>query len=355
MIQQYARHLSPLMLVTLCVASLLVGCGPSSGPAQTEQPTRAPSSVPATSAAPTVQPATSAPTSLPATPTAPAAQLPTSAPASPAQPATPAATAAPETAAGDQVAAIQVVLDYYDAINQQAYDRAYRLWAQNGAASGQTSEQFKQGFDGTVQVSVQIGKTSAQSGAVTVPVAIASVVNVTNQEQRVRRFGGTYSVEKSADGWRLAGAKIADLGDAQPPADLSDPLAVLQAYYAAINAREFGRAYTYWSNNGAASQQTFTQFSQGFADTTSVTIATSTPQIGAAAGSAYAETPIAIVATQADGSQQTFCGTYTLRRVNVPPFDQLGWRIDRASIAQVANAQPGGDAAQRLLASGCKP
>jgi hypothetical protein len=30
---------------------------------------------------------------------------------------------------------------------------------------------------------------------------------------------------------------------------------MLQAYYAAINDRDYGRAYTYWSNNGAASQQ----------------------------------------------------------------------------------------------------
>jgi hypothetical protein len=194
-----------------------------------------------------------------------------------------------------------------------------------------------------------------KAGAVAVPVAITSVVNASAQEQQVRRFEGAYSVQLGANGWRLAGAKIAAVdGGTQPPADVADPLALLQAYYAAINARSFGQAYTYWSNNGAASQQTFAQFSQGYAATKQVTIATGTPQTQGALGSAYADTPIVIVATQTDGSQQTFCGTYALRRLNVPPFDQLGWRIDRASIAQVANVPAGGDAAQRLLANGCK-
>ena len=257
---------------------------------------------------------------------------------------------------GDDVAAIQTVLDYYDAINQQSYDKAYQLWAQNGAASGQTFEQFKQGFDGTVQASIQIGKTSTQDGAVTVPIAITSVVNVTNQEQQVRRFRGTYSVQAGPNGWRLAGAKIAEVsGDTQPPADVSDPLALLQAYYEAINARDFGRAYTYWGNNGAASQQTFTQFSEGYTATDRVVIETGKPQVGGAAGSTYAETPIVIMATQTDGTPQSFCGTYLLRQLHVPPFDQLGWRIDRASIAPIAGVQPGGEAARRLLTNGCKP
>ena len=236
------------------------------------------------------------------------------------------------------------MLDYYAAINQQAYDRAYHLWAQNGAASGQSFDQFRQGFAGTVQVSVQIGKASAQDGAVTVPTAITSVVNVTKKEQQVRRFGGTYSVQAEANGWRLAGATIAEVGER---------LALLQAYYAAINDRDFGRAYTYWSNNGAASQQTFAQFREGYTATDRVMIEAGKPQEQGAAGSSYTKTPIVIMATQTDGTAQTFCGTYLLRQLHVPPFDQLGWRIDRASIAAVATVQPGSDAEQRLLTNGC--
>ena len=51
-----------------------------------------------------------------------------------------------------------------------------------------------------------------------------------------------------------------------------DPLALLRSYYAAINNRDLARAYTYWSNDGAASKQNFTQFSQGFATTDHVVI-----------------------------------------------------------------------------------
>jgi hypothetical protein len=148
------------------------------------------------------------------------------------------------------------------------------------------------------------------------------VVNVPNQEQQVRRFGGTYRVQADSNGWRLAGAKIAAVdGDPQPPADVGDPLALLHAYYAAINDRDFGQAYTYWGNNGAASQQTFAQFREGYAATARVTIAAGKPQAQGAAGSSYAKTPIVIMATQTDGTAQTFCGAYLLRQLHVPPFD----------------------------------
>src|SRR5689334_3749471 len=141
MIQPHTRNLGQLALAALCLAIALAGCGPSAGaPAQTKQPTQAPESAPAP-AQPTVVP----PTSVPATPAAPTAEPPTSVPAGPAQPA-PTAIPTPASTAADPVAAIQTVLDYYAAINEQAYDRAYHLWAQNGAASGQTFDQFKQGF-----------------------------------------------------------------------------------------------------------------------------------------------------------------------------------------------------------------
>jgi hypothetical protein len=370
-IQRSTLNLGRLAFAALGLSIALAGCGPAGrAPAGSAGPTQTPASAPTTqpapaapTSAPTTQPAPAAPTSAPTTQPAPAApttppptSAPTNAPATQAQPAAPAPTVAPSATSESEPAAIQTVLDYYDAINQRAYDRAYHLWAQNGAASQQTFDQFAKGFDGTTQVSVQIGRTSAQGGAVTVPIAIASVVEVTNQEQQVRRFQGSYTVQLGANGWRLASAKIAEVsGNTPPPADVGDPLALLQAYYAAINERALGRAYTYWNNNGAASQQSFTQFSQGFATTDHVTIDAGKPQIGGAAGSIYAEAPIVIMATQKDGSQQSFCGTYTLRRLNVPPFDQLGWRIERASIAPITSVQPGSDAEKRLLTNGCQP
>ncbi len=56
----------------------------------------------------------------------------------------------------------------------------------------------------------------------------------------------------------------------------------------------------------------------------------------AGAGNLYAEVPVTIGAMQSDGSAKTFSGSYTLHRSNLPPFDQLGWRIARANVAATA-------------------
>ena len=60
-----------------------------------------------------------------------------------------------------------------------------------------------------------------------------------------------------------------------------------------------------------------------------------------------------VVAQQRDGSHQSFCGHYTLRRTNVPPFDTFGWRIDQASILKLEHAELDSDTIQRLLAGQC--
>ena len=341
----------------LILAAALAACGPS-GPAQPTAPAAAPTSAVAATAPATAAPApTTAPTTAPTSARVPT-RAPTSAPATP--PATipapaPAATSAPAGQAAGEIAAVQAVLDYYQAIANRAHERAYHLWERDGAASGQTLDQFQQGYADTAGVSVRLDSPSASGDAVSVPIAITSIVNRAGQEQLVQHFRGTYTLRQGAGGWRIASASIAafDAG-AEPPADVADPVALLQAYYAAIGARDYPRAYTYWSNNGAGSQQTYAQFAQGFASTASSAIATGTWQPGGAAGSTYAEVPAVIVATQSDGSQRSFCGTYTLRRLNVPPFDQLGWRIEQAAIAPSASVRLGSDQAQRLLANGCK-
>lgn len=337
MIQRSIRHPGRLSVAVFLLAALLAGCGPSaSAPAAPSPQTTA---APATSVAPQ---ATAAP---------PATNAPPPATSVPAQP----PTAAPSASGDDGTAAAQTVLDYYDAINQHTYDRAYSLWAQNGAASNQTFDQFKQGFADTVQVSIQLETPSAGAGGFSVPITLTSIVNLPNSDQQVQHFRGTYTVQPGANGWQLASASIAEAGGGpQPPADVDDPLVLLRSYYAAINNRDLARAYTYWSNDGAASKQNFTQFSQGFATTDHVVIDVGQPQSGGAAGSIYADVPAVVIATQKDGSQQTYCGTYTLRHLNVPPFDQLGWRIEQAAIASSANVQPGSDQEQRLLTNGCK-
>jgi hypothetical protein len=346
MIKLSALHPSRLSAGALFLTTALAGCS-------------ALGSVPAGS----TPLATSATVASPGAATVAPTQRPTAALSSTAlpeaQPNTSAPTAAAAASGEDSAAAIQTVLDYYDAINQRTYDRAYHLWARDGAASNQTFDQFKQGFANTVEVSVQLRAASVRPGTISVPITIAAVVNLpdnASQGQQVQHFRGTYTVQPSQNGWQIASAGIAEThGDIWPPADVGDPLILLQSYYAAINDRDFARAYTYWNNNGAASQQTFTQFSQGFATTDHVVIAAGRPESEGAAGSIFANVPIVIVATQTDGGQQTFCGIYTLRRLDVPPFDQLGWRIEHAAIAQGASVQLGSDQARRLLTNGCKP
>lgn len=286
--------------------------------------------------------------------------LPTSTPAATAAPSpptsAPAATAAPSPPAGrtDTTAAVQVVLDYYNAIAQKQYDQAYGLWAQNGAASGQTLTEFKQGYANTARLSVLLDRATVSGDAVTAPITILSVLNQSDQTQRPQRFTGTYTLRHEAGGWRIASANIAEAdAAAEPPAGAGDALRVLQAYYQAINEGNYPRAYTYWESNGAASQQSYTVFAQGFATTNSVTLATGQTRTDAAAGSVYTEAPVVVFSQQRDGSRQSFCGVYRLRRANVPPFDTFGWRINSAATLQTPNVEPGSGTVQQLLNGQC--
>lgn len=246
------------------------------------------------------------------------------------------------------------MLDYYHAIAEKRYDQAYGLWAENGAASGQTRAEFQQGYAKTAGLSVLLDRPTASGDAVTVPIAILSVLNLSNQTQQPQRFSGIYALRQEAGGWRIVSATIAESdASAEPPASTSDALRVLQAYYQAIDQGNYPRAYTYWENNGTASQQSYSVFVEGFASTDRVTLATGQAQINAAAGSVYTEVPVVVIAQQRDGSRQLFCGNYRLRRANVPPFDSFGWRIEQASILKLENAELDTNTIQRLLAGQC--
>jgi hypothetical protein len=128
-----------------------------------------------------------------------------------------------------------------------------------------------------------------------------------------------------------------------PPAPSLEPspqdaVSVVRDYYAAIDARQFARAYALWSGGGNASGQTPQQFAGGFADTTQVVVETGAPgRIDAAAGSRYIEVPVAVRATHADGSVHRYVGAYTLRRavVDGASAEQRAWRIASADLREV--------------------
>lgn len=111
---------------------------------------------------------------------------------------------------------------------------------------------------------------------------------------------------------------------------------VIQLYYRALAARDYGTAYAQWSNDGAASGKSYDAFAKGFAETrtTSVTLGQPGAPDGAA-GSSFVTIPVTVAATLNNGGQQRFAGSYTLRRVNDVPGatpDQLRWQIQSASL-----------------------
>ena len=117
-----------------------------------------------------------------------------------------------------------------------------------------------------------------------------------------------------------------------------DAVAVVREYYAAINERNFGRAYALWSDSGRASGQSPQQFASGFDNTIGVSVEILAPsRIDAAAGSRFIEVPVAFTATEKDGRQRRFVGAYTLRRgvVDGATAEQRAWRIASADLREV--------------------
>lgn len=118
-----------------------------------------------------------------------------------------------------------------------------------------------------------------------------------------------------------------------------DAVALVRGYYAAIEARDYERAYASWADAGRASRQTPQQFAAGFAQTTHVAATYGQPgPMQAAAGSRFIEIPVAIEAAQQDGSVRRYVGAYTLRRAMVDGAtpEEREWRIASADIREVA-------------------
>lgn len=91
---------------------------------------------------------------------------------------------------------------------------------------------------------------------------------------------------------------------------------VVVDYYAAINARNYRKAYALWSDNGEASGQSFEHFSGGYANTESVDAAVgeATDEEGAA-GSRYINVPVELQSKQYNGTTRSYKGRFTLRAV----------------------------------------
>ena len=118
--------------------------------------------------------------------------------------------------------AVAVVRDYYAAINGRNYAQAYALWSEGGRATGQSPQQFADGFTDTQGVSVDVmapGRVDAAAGSryIEVPVALTA----TRDDGSQRKYVGSYTLRRAVvDGatpeqraWRIASA---DLREVQP-------------------------------------------------------------------------------------------------------------------------------------------
>lgn len=126
------------------------------------------------------------------------------------------------------------------------------------------------------------------------------------------------------------------IADDEPSAQ--EAVDVVREYYAAINGRNYARAFALWSDAGRATGQSPQQFADGFADTEGVSVEVMAPgRVDAAAGSRHIEVPVALSATQDDGSLRKYVGAYTLRRsvADGAAPEQRAWRIATADLREV--------------------
>jgi len=109
-----------------------------------------------------------------------------------------------------------------------------------------------------------------------------------------------------------------------------DPIAAVVAYYTAINARDYKKAYGYWESPAT----NFERFVRGFADTEKSRLFVEPgASVEGAAGSLYAEIPTIVIAETRGGRERFFAGCYVMRRRN----DREGsWRIYRANLSAVS-------------------
>ena len=116
--------------------------------------------------------------------------------------------------------AVAVLRDYYAAIAARDYARAHAMWSDDGRASGQTLEQFANGFANTASVVAEPGEPgrvepAAGSRYIEVPVSITA----TRDDGSVHRYLGNYTLRRAVvDGasaaqraWRIASADIREV------------------------------------------------------------------------------------------------------------------------------------------------
>lgn len=114
--------------------------------------------------------------------------------------------------------------------------------------------------------------------------------------------------------------------------DRSSAETLVRSLYNAIDRKEYARAWDYFGEQKPA--RDFAAFVKGYEQTQSVAVETGPASEEGAAGSIFYQVPVAISATNADGSTSTFAGCYTARLAQPasqePPFNPL--RIEKGEL-----------------------
>lgn len=113
--------------------------------------------------------------------------------------------------------AVAVVREYYQSIDSLDFAHAWSLWSDGGRSSGQTLQQFADGFANTAGVVIDTGtpgnmEAAAGSRFIQVPVTIRA----TTRDGATQRYIGTYTLRRAVvDGataeqraWRIASAAL---------------------------------------------------------------------------------------------------------------------------------------------------
>lgn len=139
--------------------------------------------------------------------------------------------------------------------------------------------------------------------------------------------------------------------------DRSTAASVIESLYNAINRMEYLRAFSYFATaedmaDPEAAQAAFEAFAEGYADTESVQLLVGPETTEGAAGTVYYTIPVALEATMADGSLESYAGCYTLRLAQpsvqaTPPFRPLA--ITDAALA------PAQGSIDTILPGACAP
>lgn len=129
-----------------------------------------------------------------------------------------AASPVPAAPATSPQAAVQLVQDYYAAIDRGDYRTAFAAWDRNGAASGQTFAQFRAGFLQTANVRVVTQPAiNPDAGMSQRTIDVPVDVFATLKNGRKQHFRGAYTLHRVVPGvgaptsqlsWHLSSAKL---------------------------------------------------------------------------------------------------------------------------------------------------